>query len=261
MYNFFAQACFSYRGLYGWHNVPGYINNLLLMPVASIILYSVLGRFAIDPEAAQYYALGVAVHAMPFILIGGILQTYSYDKEMGTAAFMYVSPVNRFLYFLSRPVCFYPNALVAFTIALTTVWLVVDVDFGLVNWAGFILAVLVTAASLAAFAQFISIFTIVTRDWMNAMALTVGIILVLTGIIIPITVFPPVVQEFSRILPLTNGLSVIRATFAGAPLAEVYLTILREALTALVYFTIGFIGFTLFERVAKRIGTLEAEAQ
>lgn len=260
MYNFFVQAYFSYKGLYGWHNRVGYVSNLLVAPITGIITYSVLGRFALNPEAARYYALAMAVNSMTFVLIGGIIQTYSYDKNFGTVSFMYASPANRFLYFLSRPVCFYPNALIVFTVCLTTVWLVVGVDFSLVNWVGFVPAVLVTAASLAAFGQFLSIFTIVTKDWLNTMSITLGTLFALTGVIIPIAVFPPAVQEFSRILPLTNGLSVVRATFVGAPFAEVYLTILREALTGLVYFTIGYTGFVVFERVAKRTGALEMEA-
>lgn len=259
MYNFFVQAWATYKGLFYWLNWSGYISSILLRPVVVVVMYSILGRFALNPEAARDFALGITVYSMLFALLGGIVQSYSYERVLGTLSFLYVSTANRLVNFLSRAVFHYPNALLSFTTGIITAWLITGMDFGPVNWTGFIVALLVTAASITAFVQFLGIFVIVLRDWLNTFGLILGLLLVFTGIIIPVSVFPPALQEFCRILPITNGLSAVRLAFAGAVFSEVSLLILREALTCLVYYTIAFAGFRLFEHVARRLGTLEME--
>lgn len=260
MYNFWIQAYSTYKGLFYWLNWIGYLTNVFLHPVIFVITYSILGMFALGPEAARYYGIGILINQMTFILISGITQATTYDRELGTISFLYISPANRLVNFLSRPVLHYPNALLVFATGLTTLWLLIGLDFSAMNWGAFILAVTVTAASLAAFSQLLSVFTIIFRDWLNAMALAVGILFAFTGMIIPIDVYPAAVQEFARLLPVTNGLEVIRASFTGVPLADMYFCILREAITGLAYLSIGFIGFVAFEKVVKRTGTLEIES-
>jgi hypothetical protein len=199
MYNFWLQAYLTYKGLFYWLNWISYITNIFIAPAIFVMSYSILGRFALGPEAALFYGLGIAMSHMTFILIGGITQAYTYDRDLGTISFLYVSPANRLVNFLSRPVLHYPNALL-------------------------------------------------------------GILLIFTGMMIPLEIFPPFFQGFANILPVTNGLAAIRDAFNGAIFSDVYLIIVREALVGLAYLTLGFIGFTVFERVAKRTGVLEQEA-
>ena len=254
------QAYSLYKGLFFWLSWISYITNIFIAPAIFVVMYSILGRFALGPEAAQFYGLGIAMSHTTFILIGGITQAYTYDRDLGTISFFYASTANRLGNYLSRPVLHYPNALLVFGTGFTTLWLMANLDFSFMNWTSFIVALIVTAASLAAFAQFLSVFTIIIRDWINVMALTTGILLVFTGMMIPRDIFPPVIQGFGEILPVTNGISIIRSAFSGAMLSDVYLTLLREALVGLGYLIVGFIGFTLFEGVAKHTGALEKEA-
>jgi ABC-2 type transport system permease protein len=259
MRNFLIQAYSTYKGLFYWLNWSGYITNVFLRPIVVVIMFSLLGRFALNPEAARDYALGVTAYSMVFILLGGITQGFTYDRNLGTIQFLYTSPANRLINFLSRPVFHYPNALLVFTASMTTAWLVVGIDFGPVNWAGFITAIIVTAATIAAFGQFLGIFTIIFRDWLNVFGFSIGILLALTGVIIPISVFPSGIEELTKLLPLTNGLMAIRETFIGASLSSVSTHIIRDALTGLVFLTIGFLCFRLFEHIAIRKGTLDIE--
>ena len=259
MYNFIVQAYATYKGLFYWLNWPGYISSVFLRPVAMIVIFSVLGRFSDNPDVARDYALGMAVFSMAFVILPGITQTYTYERQLGTISFLFVSPVSRFVNVLSRSVFHYPNVIISFASSLFAAWLIIDLNFGFVNWPGLILVFLVTAISMAAFSQFMGIYAIIFRDWTNTYALANGILIVLTGVIIPITVFPEGLQEFAKLLPMTNGLMAVRDTFAGSPLAEVYSNILREGLTAIGYHIIGYAEFILFERIAKKTGTLDLE--
>jgi ABC-2 type transport system permease protein len=260
MRSFLIQAYATYKGLFFWLNWISYISSVILAPIIMVITYAILGRFALGPQEAIYYGFGIIMSRMNYILIGGITQTYTYDRDLGTLSFLYVSPANRLVNYLSRPLLHCPNALLVFITGLVTLWLMVGLDFSAMNWGAFILALLVTTVSMASFSQFISIFTIVVQDWTNTMSLTVGILFVFTGMIIPLDVFPPAVQEFAHFLPMTSGLAAMRSAFSGAPFSGVYTDILLEALVGLVYLAIGFVCFVLFERVAKRTGALMREA-
>jgi ABC-2 type transport system permease protein len=259
MRNFLIQAYLNYRALFYWLNWPGYISSVVMQPAMSVVVYVLLGRFMINSQAAQYFAMGAAVSSIAFVTIGGIGQTYTYDRQLFTMSFVFISPVNRFLNFLSRGLLHYPNALVAFLCSILTTYFLTGVSFSTVDWMGFISSALITAAALCGFAQFLSIFIIITRDWMNTLSVSLGLLVVLTGVVIPVSYFPAPVQEIVRFLPMTNGLQSLRLSFSGTPFTETYSLIIREAITGLIYLLTGGIGFIAFERVAKKSGVMETE--
>jgi ABC-type polysaccharide/polyol phosphate export permease len=260
MRNFIVQAYTNYRGLFGWISWFSYLTTVFLRPVIMVITYLILGRFAGSPEVIQHYAIGIAVYSMPVIVLPGIAQCYTYDRSGGTLAFFYVTPASRLISYLSRPLLHYPNALFSFTATLFAAWVTVGLNLAPVNWTGFVISVLVTAASVTALGQFLGTFAIIFRDWTNVQAIATGLLLVLTGVIIPITLFPTGIRIFLWLLPMTNGLVAVQQTFAGGALSSVINYIIFEALIALGYTVLGYMGFRLFEKAAKKRGTLDLES-
>lgn len=259
MYNFWVQAWAYYKGLYDWLHPRGYIANVVGTPVMMVLMYGMLGRYALDPAASAFFAIGMNVSTMGYNIISAITMSYANDRWYSMLNFLYISKANRFLNFLSRCVLHYPTGLLSFFIGMVMIRLITSVDFGLVNWPGLIVAVLIINASLCALAQFLGIFSIIFTEWLNTLAFSLGITFILCGVIVPLDVFPPAVQEISRILPMTNGLTTVRAAFDGAAFSTFYFDIIREALTGIVYFAVGYYCFTLFERIVKRSGKLEME--
>lgn len=236
-----------------------YVSTVIFRPVVLVIIYSVLGRFAGSPDAVRSYAIGIAAYSMAVIILPGITQCYTYDRSGGTLSFVFASPVNRLENYIARAVLHYPNGLLSFISTLVTAWIMVGLDFGAVNWGGFVIATLVIALSITALGEFLGTFAIVFRDWSNIQTAFVGLILVLSGVIIPLSVFSSPIQEIARLLPVTNGLMSLRSTFAGNPLADTSGEIIREGLTALVYAVTGYVGFRIFETEARKRGSLEQE--
>ncbi len=259
MNNFLVQAYVTYRGLFGWLNWFGYSSSVFLRPVVFIIMYSVLGRFSGSPEVIRNYAIGVATYSMAVIVLPAIAQCYVYDRNGGTLSAFFASPANRFVSYVARMVLHFPNGPLSFVSALIAAWIMVDIDFDSVNWAGFVSATLITAVSVTTFGALLATFAIVVRDWTITQAIPVGIILVFSGVIIPLSVFPSGIQEVAKLLPVANGLVTIKDTFIGGGLLQTSEYIIREGLNSLVYFILGYAGFVLFERVSKQTGTLELE--
>jgi ABC-2 type transport system permease protein len=120
--------------------------------------------------------------------------------------------------------------------------------------------VIIISISITAFGQLLGVISIATRDWAGIQGLANGLLLILCGAIIPLSVFPRYIQEFAQLLPITNGLSAVRDSFMGAPISQISADILREAVTGLVYYIIAFYSFRFFERWVKIHGTLERDA-
>ena len=259
MKNFLVQVYTTYRGLFGWLNWFGYTSNVIGRPVVLVLIYSVLGRFSGSPEVGRDYALGIAAFTMAMNVLPGIAQCFTNDRARGTLSHFFASPANRLENYLARGVLHYPNGLLSFVSTIITAWIVVGLDFSQVNWAGFLLTVFTTALAVVALGEFLGPFAIAFRDWSNIQNVLTGMILIFSGVIIPLSVFPEAIQETAKLLPITNGLISIRSTFLGAPLAETSGYIIREALTGLVYLVLGYVGFTLFETVARKKGSLEQE--
>jgi ABC-2 type transport system permease protein len=260
MYNFWLQSIYTYKGLFFWLNWQGYTSGVLLQPFATVIMFAVLGRYVSSPDMVRSYILGVAVAGIAFIVIAGLTQGYTRERSLGGTQFLFVSTANRLVNFTSRAIFHYPNGLISFAFGILAAWLIVDLDFSAVNWGGFVLSTLVITFSITAYGQLLGTISVGTRDWIGVQGLGNGLILIFSGMIIPVAVFPDFIQEFSRILPATNGLFAIRNTFIGASLTSVSGDILREFITGIAYFIIAYACFAYFEYRVKRTGTLERDA-
>lgn len=261
--NFAVQAYCTYKGLFQWLNWPGYTSNVFLRPIIRLMMFALLGRFAVGSEKAQFFMIGLVVQQMSGILMSGLSLSYGNEIGYGTLPFLYASPVNRLVNNLSRPILHFPNALLVFASSLVAAWAILGLNFGGVNWLGFMISVLIIAVSMTAFAMLNGVFALPSYKTFGSFGDTgfVGTAMfLLTGAIIPITTFPVVVQEFAKLLPITNGLLAVRATFSGAPLVGVSGYLLRELVTGLVYLVLAVIAFALIENWAKRTGSLYGEA-
>jgi ABC-type polysaccharide/polyol phosphate export permease len=259
MYNFWVLTWSYYKGLYDWLHPRGYIANVIGTPVMMVLMYTFLGRYALDPASSAYFAIGMNVSTMGYNIISAITMSYANDRWYSMLTFLYISKANRFLNFLSRCIPHYSTGLISFITGMVMIKLITPIDFGAVNWTGLVVAILVVNASVLAFAQFLGIFSIIFTEWLNTLAFSLGVTFILCGFVLPFDLFPQPVQEIGKLLPMTNGLFAIRAAFTGAPFSAIYFDIVREALTGIAYFAVGYYCFIWFERVAKRSGKLEME--
>lgn len=87
-----------------------------------------------------------------------------------------------------------------------------------------------------------------------------GVIIVMTGVIIPLSSFPTPLVAISHVLPLTHGLVAFRAVFEGAATVDVIPSLLGELAVFAGYTLLGLTGSYISETVAKRRGLVETAA-
>lgn len=260
MRNFVRQAYYSYRGLFTWLPLPSYVAIVVLGPVLTIIMFALVGRFALGPAVVRPYLLGMVAQYIPFILSAGVINSFAHERWGATLSTVYASRGNRAVVFFSRQLFHIPNGFAVVAAGLLFSRVLLGLDFSQVNWPAFSLTVLAITLSSCAAGAFLSNLTIVMTDWILLYRLFAGAVMVLTGVIIPLSSLPSPLAALSQVLPLTHGLVAFRSAFDGAGVPAVLPSLLKELFVGLGYTVFGLAGYYAVELFAKRQGLVETVA-
>ena len=257
MRNFWRMAWLSYKGLYITWQGQAYIFRVFLTPVLWVLIISLFGKFAANPRLAESYIVGMSIFSVPFVITDGILGSFSTERTYGTLSHLFVSPVNRLKIFLSRGAIHWANGIVTLAASLAAAWAILGLDFSEVNWVSAFCSILALAVASIGFALLLGNVAVASGRGGYTFQFAYGIVLILSGVVIPTSSLPPLLYEISQIIPVTNGLAAARASVAGAGLAEVGGLILAELLVGITYALVGAVLFRLVEARAKRLGNLD----
>lgn len=252
-----THAYLNYKGLFLWLSWIGYLSNVFVRPVLMLTMFALLGRFALDPEAEQRYVIGMAVYSMSDIILGGISQTFNWDRAFGTLSVTFSTNASRLMVYANRCLLHLPNAALSFITCILFAWLILDLRLSEANWGP--IAALIAAAILSATAFVLLLGNAVTlmRNWLIVAGFGNGLLLAMTGVIVPIESMPWILGDIARGLPLTNGLLGIRDAFAGGSLADIASNLGLELAVGAAYGALGFASFLWVEARGRRTGEFE----
>ena len=214
--NFLMQTYLSYKAL-AWGGLTPFVWNRLARPIFFLVMFALLGRFAGNPAAAETFIIGMAAAAIPASVLDGILPMFSSEREFKTISAVFATGANRTAIFWSRGPIHLVNGLVSVSAALLFAGVFLGLDFSRANWGLVAASAAVIAASATAFALFAGNLSLVLRSWVNLSSLLQGVLMGLTGVIIPVASLPLILRWASEILPVTHGLVAFRAGFAACP--------------------------------------------
>ena len=259
--NLVTVSILHYKALFISWQGSGYIARAFVSPLLVVFFVSLFGKFASDGEAAQRYAIGMAVFSMPFVIAGGLFESAFVDRRSGTLSMVLVSRANRLMLYLTRGAVHWLNGIVTMAACLFCAWILIGLDFSEVDLLGTACAVVALVISSVAFALLMSNFTTLLYNMTYVYQVLYSVCWLLTGVIIPVASLPPGLREVSSVIPITHGFSAFRQSFSGAGFEEVGGEILFEIVVGLTYGIAGFLLFRFVETVARRRGlTEEAEA-
>jgi ABC-2 type transport system permease protein len=230
--NIIAPFVFTAVALLFFRNVSG-----------SLALYAVLGGGMMGMWGNTLYGAGFAL---------------SFDRWNGTLEYVLATP-SRLVWIVagrsaSSAVLGLVNALAIVVIAVFGY----KADIGISNPALFLLALVLTLASLSALGVLFCSSFLLTR---SAQVLTNGLempIYVASGSMFPIALLPFWSHPFSWALGPTWGIDALRAAAGYSAVGSAYwLDMLIVFISTIVYLAVGFWLFILVETKARRDATLE----
>jgi ABC-2 type transport system permease protein len=253
---FFLGGLFSYRALFNWISPLLYVTTMLGSPLFQILFFAYLGRFA-GLQDDEFYVVGNAVQVSAMAGIYGMTMTIANERQFGTLSPLLATPANRVALFLGRalPVIF--NGLVVSAFGFLVGYVFLDFDIAAGDVGALVLVVVVTVASCTALGMLLGSVGLRARDVFFLSNLVYFLMLLLCGVNIPVDDLPEWLEAVSRSIPLTHGIEAAREVADGASLGDVSDLVLTELGIGVVYATLAFGLFKLFEVEGRRRASLE----
>jgi ABC-2 type transport system permease protein len=132
-----------------------------------------------------------------------------------------------------------------------------DFDIAAGDVGALVLVVVVTVASCTALGMLLGSVGLRARDVFFLSNLVYFLMLLLCGVNIPVDDLPEWLEAVSRSIPLTHGIEAAREVADGASLGDVSDLVLTEFGIGVVYATLAFGLFKLFEVEGRRRASLE----
>ena len=257
MQGFLTQSRLSYVALFYWLHLWGYVSNVVLGPLLELFTFALVATFATGAESAQRFMVGMIAIAIAVIVQSGILQSFAYDRDLGTLSFLFSTPASRLAVFASRGAWHLPNGILAGLSTLVLAALLFGLDTSGLAWPTALAGIALMAASSTTFGLLMGNWAAATRGWFIPTATSRAVLIGFTGVIVPTEELPGVASRIGTLLPLTHGLAAVRAAFSGAPIADAGGMLACEGLIAIGYALAAYALFRWLERRARLTGSFE----
>lgn len=255
---FWQGAFLSYVALFAWLRPSTFLASMIIMPLGQIMFFTLLGVYATGIQNASFYLIGNALQITSTSGIFGVTMAVGGERWAGTLIYLFGAPANRLAVFVGRAAVHLLNGMFEVVVGLAWGALLGWVDFSHTDPVALALTVVAVTLSTASLGLLLGCLSLVTVNVMFINNLVYYLLLLFSGANVPIGALPGWMQVISWGLPLTRGIMAARQIVGGARLIDVVPLLGGELLIGLVYVTLGYSLFRVFEAEAKRRGTLEA---
>jgi ABC-2 type transport system permease protein len=246
----------SYRALFNWLSPWILVPTFLIAPIFQILLFAFVGRSA-GVGSDAFFLIGNAVQyaAIPCLFAMG--NTIGGERYAGTLPLLLASPARRVPLFLGRALPVIVNGFIVAVVALTSGALLLGVPFPPATLGPLALVVAVTTFSCTGLGLLNAALSLRVRETAVLPNVFFGILLVFSGVNVPVSALPHWMAAVSRWLPMTHGIAAAREVAAGAPLASVSRLVAAEAGIGVLYTVAGLVLLAVLEYESRRRATLE----
>jgi ABC-2 type transport system permease protein len=255
---FLESAWLSYLGLFAWLRPATYLASKIIMPLAQILFFSLIGMFASGSRNVSFYVIGNSVQILAVSAIFGVTMSVGGERWSGTLAYLFATPANRLILFVGRAFMHVLDGMLGVLFALGWGVVLFGLDLSHTSIPAFALTLLITTISTSGLGLLMGCLSLTMVDVMFINNTVYFALLIFSGANVPLSSMPTWMRAISSLLPLTRGLQAARLIIAGDPLSRVLPLLAGELLVGVAYLLVGYLFFRWFEFQARRRGTLEA---
>ncbi len=253
---FWSGGRFTYRALFNWISPVMYATTMLGSPLFQILFFTYVGKtYTTLPE--RFFIVGNAVQVSAMSGIYAATMTIANERQFGTLSPLLATPANRVVLFFGRslPVIF--NGLVVSVFGFLVGILLLDLDLAAGSLPALAVVLVVTVSSCTAFGMMLGSFGLRARDVFFFSNLVYFLMLLFCGVNVPQEELPGWMQAIGNALPMTHGIKAAREVAAGGSLSASAGLVGAELLVGLVWGTVAFALFKLFEVESRRRASLD----
>lgn len=253
---YFIGAWYSYRALFAWFTLEGYIASKIAYPFFMLTFFILMGRFA-GLDNQLYIVTGNVLLLTSLNGVLGVTQTVGNERNFRTLPYLLGSPAPRGPLFLGRAFFNVVDGVFTVVVAMVVAILFFGLDLSQANIFLVAACILLISLSSSGIGLILGNIALVTREGWTIASTVYYALFLLCGVNFPVTVLPLPLQTVAYALPLTRGIEAARQAIAGADWATVAPALGSEAVIGLIYALIGYTFFRSFERRAMVTGQLD----
>lgn len=257
--NVWLQTYLGYRARFYWSSPTAYILNAAMVPVFMMLGFGFLAVFAVDPGLTRHIVVGMSVNGAVLYLVNEVTLGFQGEKWTGNLTTIFLPSGNRVIHYFGRGIVHYPHAFFTIAVGLLAGFLILDIDFSNANWSLVLLSGFLIVTSIIMFMLLMGDLVLLLKSYQNLYMASLGIIVGLTGVVVPVSDLPLIFEAIAHVLPISHGLVALRDSMAGSGFEHVGSNLLIEAAVAVGYALVGYMGFVLVERELKRRGTMNQQ--
>ncbi|MFD1050648.1 ABC transporter permease, partial [Kibdelosporangium lantanae] len=209
------SAAIAYADFRATYTVRSWVFGWLGRMLAQVTFFTGAGAVFGRTEALAYLVIGNALMTCVMEAMMVVAST-CWERDTGTLEPLCAAPASIGWVFVGRSVQWPVSGSATSLVAL----------FGLAPWFGVrwdlsqvgpvVLLTLVTAAATYCFGLLVGSFVLAVPGLRNiASNVAYLVMMAVCGVVTPLTTWPPTIQAFAQLLPLTHGLEAIRAVHDG----------------------------------------------
>jgi ABC-2 type transport system permease protein len=253
---FVENSVISFRALYRWFSPSAYLATRVITPIEQMLVFGLLAAYAGGATTVAYMVVGNCVVQVAMGALAAA-NTVAEERGLGTLPLLLASPVNRLVNFLQRGAVHILDAVGSVVLAFVLAATVFGIDFGRTDWASVSAAVLVATLSTVCLGLLLGALALAYADFFLVLNLLFLLILLATGVNVPVSALPGWAQPVSGVLPFTRSLRAARAAIDGASLSTVAGPLLAELALGVAYLALGYAVLLWLERLTRKHGTYE----
>lgn len=256
-FQFLENSLLAYRALFVWLRPESYVALRILFPTGQLLLFTLLGRYALGEEAIPFFVTGNAVVVVALNGIYGVSIALTRERVEGLLPQLLASPANRTLMLLSKAFVHVFDGLLTASFVLLLGSILFHLEVSQAHWLMLLIALLVASFSVASFGLIVGSLVLLWRDSGLMMNTVYFALLVVTGVNVPRPMLPPWANVIGQFLPITRSVEVVRAAIQGASVDPTLL--IQELGLGALYLSLGVMLSKWIEFLSRRRGTLEIQ--
>lgn len=254
---FFVGGLLSYRALFGWLSPYIFIPSMMVAPLFQILLFVYIGRAA-SLESDEFYVIGNALQYGSIPCLFAMGNAIAGERWQQTLPVILASPAPRLPLFVGRALPVIANGFVVALFGLAAGGLLLGIAVPAGSMPAIVLATAVSAYSCTGLGLVCAALGLRVRETAVLGNIIFGLLLILSGVNVPLADLPGWMSAIGRTLPLTHSIEAARELADGAALGSVSGLLGVELLVGTTWAVLGYVLLRVFEHEARRRATLES---
>jgi ABC-2 type transport system permease protein len=245
------------RSLIMWDYKSNTFIQIFMMILIFVGATFLVGGGQFRPSQIASILLGYIVWYYARMVVTNISSQMVGEAQIGTLEQMYMSPFHPTVILLARLLVLLTSS--TFIVIIPAILLIAPLGIHFpFRWEGLVIFA-ITLVGLFGLALVLAGAALVFKQIGSVADLLQNVLLFLTGSLLPITQFPHWLSFFAQLLPITQGIALVRdVVLNGQSLASVWNngSLFWLCMNSLVYLVVGWCMYFACERQAKMRGSL-----